>query len=159
MNDFAEGEHEDGDVAGEHGGMEGENQPGERRNQRADDDGAEGGDAARQIIDEQSGGDYGGYCGYENPFDSGVGVDVGVDVAGQADVLLPVDDPIAGEDQQEEHEAGIAEHDEKIAERARDGGGGLVGGALWFAEEKKDEEEHREDAERGGAGDALEGGV
>ena len=48
MNDFAEGEDEDGDVAGEHGGMEGENQPGERRDERADDDGGEGGDAARE---------------------------------------------------------------------------------------------------------------
>ena len=75
---------------------------------------------------------------------------------GAGDVLLPVDDPVAGEDQQEEHEVGIAEDDEKIAERARDGGGGLVGGALWFAEEKQDEKEHRENAERGDAEDGFE---
>ena len=109
-----------------------------------------------RIIDEQSEGDDGGCVGDENPFDAGVGVDVGVHVAGQADVLLPVDDPVAGEDQQEKHELGIAEHDEKIAERARDGGGGLVGGALWFAEEKQDEKEHRENAERGDAEDGFE---
>src|SRR5579863_2519597 len=156
MDDFAESENEDRNVASENGGMEGEDQPGKRSDKRTDDDGGEGGNSARQKIDEQGESDDGDCVGGENPFDTGVGVDVGVHVAGQADVLLPVDDPVAGEDQQEKHEAGIAEHDEEIAERARDAGGGLVGGALWFTEEEQDEEKHREDAERGDAEDRFE---
>ena len=70
-----------------------------------------------------------------------------MNVAGKRDVLLPEDNPVAGEDQQKKHEFWIAENGQEILQRFRNAGWRSIADFFRFAEENQDGEEHQEDAE------------
>src|SRR6266566_9983550 len=111
----------------------------------------ESGDAANQVVDQQRETDDRDAVGDEDKLDVGIGADVAVDVAGEGNVLLPENDPVAGENQQKQHESGIGENSQEIAERFGNAGRGAVAGAVGLAEEEENREEHGEDAEGGNA--------
>ena len=75
------------------------------------------GNFAGQEIHCQGETDYRQPIGNQNVLDIGVRIDVAVNVAGQADVLLPEHDPVAGEEHQKPHEAADpGQHDEPEAQ-------------------------------------------
>ncbi len=93
---------------------EGEDQPRSGRDHRAQNHGLKRRNLARQIIHQQGERDHGQSVGHENDLDVSVGIDVSVNVSGQADVLLPEHHPVAGEKHQEPHEAADAgEHQQQ----------------------------------------------
>src|SRR6266702_2764852 len=92
-----------------------------------------------------------GAVGDEDELDVGIRADVAVDVASEGNVLLPENDPVAGENQQKQHESGIGQNSQEIAQRFGNAGRGAVAGALGLAEEEENREEHGEDAEGGNA--------
>src|SRR5207237_6736374 len=127
----------------------GENQPGKRSDKRTENDALKCGHLANQVVDEHGEADDGEAVGDEDEFDVGARVDIAVNVAGKRDVLLPEDNPVAGEEQQKEHEFWIAENGQEILQRFRNAGWRSIADFFRFAEEKQDGEEHQENAEGG----------
>src|SRR6266581_4507330 len=107
----------------------------------------ESGDAANQVVDQQRETDDRDAVGDEDKLDVGIRADVAV----EGNVLLPENDPVAGENQQKQHESGIGQNSQEIAQRFGNAGRGAVAGALGLAEEEENREEHGEDAEGGNA--------
>src|SRR6266851_6603705 len=107
----------------------------------------ESGDAANQVVDQQRETDDRDAVGDEDQLDVGIGADIAVNVAWEGDVLLPENDPVTGKNQQKQHEFGVGQNSEEIAQRFGNAGRGAVAGALGLAEEEENREEHGEDAE------------
>src|SRR6266699_1700030 len=107
----------------------------------------ESGDAANQVVDQQRETDDREAVGDEDKLDVGIGADIAVDVTREGDVLLAENDPVAGENQQKQHESGVGQNGQEIAQRFGNAGRGAVAGALRLAEEEENREEHGEDAE------------
>src|SRR6266571_6911598 len=111
----------------------------------------ESGDAANQVVDQQRETDDSDAVGDEDELDVGIRADVAVDVAWEGNVLLPENDPVTGKNQQKQHEFGVGQNGQEIAQRFGNAGRGAVAGALGLAEEEENREEHSEDAEGGNA--------
>src|SRR5207248_6074125 len=144
---FAEGENENGKDRAKDGGLKGKDQPGKRSDKRPKDNALERGELANQVVDEHGEADDGEAVGDEDKLDVGARADVAMNVAGKRDVLLPEDNPVAGEDQQKKHEFWIAENGQEIFQRFRNAGWRSIAEFFRFAEENQDGEEHQEDAE------------
>src|SRR5260370_457464 len=71
-----------------------------------------------------------------------------VDIERQRNKFLAIDDPVAGKNQQERHEFGIAEHLDEIAQRLGDARGISLSGAPRFLEEHEHDEKHQKNAQR-----------
>ena len=117
LNHFAKREDENGEDRPEDGGVKRQDQPGERSDERAENHALECGHLANQVVDEHGEANDGEPIGDEDELDIGAGPDVAVNVAGERDVLLPENNPVAGEDQQKEHEFRVAENGQKIFQR------------------------------------------
>jgi len=156
VNDFAHGKNNDGSDAGPERANVRQDEPGKRSDERAEDDGAEGRDFLSEIVHEDREADHAEAVGDEDKFDVGAGVDVGVNITGKGDVLLPENDPITREDEQEGHEFGISGDSEEVAERGANAGSRGAHGLFRFAEEKEDGEKHKKNAERGDAEDVFD---
>ena len=116
--------------------------------QCADDDGAEGGYLLGQDIDRQREGNHHQRAGHEQEFGVGARIDVVVNIKRQRNELLPIDDPVAGKDQQEEHEAGIGSDGPEVSSGLRETGSLNFLGAARLTEEQQDAQEHQEHAQR-----------
>src|SRR5689334_25398497 len=76
-----------------------------------------------------------------------IGIDIGGDEQRQRNEFLPEDDPVSGEDEQEEHETWIRnDRKEVFPDLGESGCRGIVC-ALRFFEKKQHEKEHREYAQ------------
>src|SRR6266571_129627 len=156
LNHFAKSEDQDGENRAENRGLKSQDKPGERGDESSEDHGMESGDLADQVVDQKREADDGEAVGNQDQLDVGPGADIAVDVTGEGDVLLPEDNPIAGEDQKEEHELWVGEHGEKIPERFGNARRGAVAAAFGLAEEDEHGEEHGENAEGGDAEDIFD---
>ncbi len=103
------------------------------------------------VRDDHLKADYAECVSDEDAFDICVRVNVAVNVEGQGNVLLPVDDPESRKNYQEKHEARVGDDGEKISRGGGDAGRRSVGGFFRFAKKKQDAEEHQQHAERGDA--------
>src|SRR5580692_1544393 len=79
--------------------------------------------------------------------------------ARQAGVLLPENNPVACEDEQENEKPRRPDYRAKVAHHLNESRRRLVARFARIAEEKKDEEKHRENAESGDAKNSLESKV
>src|ERR1700693_873724 len=85
-----------------------------------------------------------------------MGTDVAANVEGHPDKYLPEDDTVSRKNQQEEHEAKIAQNNQHVLECGGDAGGLLLLGAGRLPEEEERGPEHEENAESGNAKNALD---
>ena len=74
-----------------------------------------------------------------------------MDVNGKDNELLPEDDPVAGEDQQKDHEARVGDDGPKVFCCFLQAGGLYFIGALWLFEEQQHGKKHQEHAQGGHA--------
>src|SRR5580704_12559840 len=82
-----------------------------------------------------------------------------MDEAGQAGVLLPENDPVAGEDEKEDEKSRRPNDRTKILRDLEQARRRFVAWFAGIAEEKKDKEKHCENAERGNTKNSLESKV
>src|SRR5882724_10849585 len=113
LDDFAEREEAEGEHCSVHRGPEGHDQPRERRDDRAENDCLERGEFAHQNVDGQGEADNHSAVGNKNFLSGDIRVDIGLNVAGQDNVLLPENNPVSRKDYQEPHKlADSPEHQE-----------------------------------------------
>ena len=82
-----------------------------------------------------------------------------MNVDGQGDEFLPIDNPVAGKNQKKQHELGIDEHFSEIAKRFGKAGSLFFVGALRLLEKKEHGEKHEEDADGRNAEDVFDAHV
>ena len=118
-----------------------------------------GGIFAGEIVHDEGEAHNDGSIGDEDELDVGVGIHVGVNEARQAGVLLPENDPVASEDQQEDKKSRRPDNGAKVAHDLEHTRGGFVAGFSGIAKEKKDKKKHGENAERGNSKNSFESKV
>ena len=102
LRDLAQSQHKQRQHCAPDGRPEGENQPGDGCDQCAQNDSLKCGHLANQEVHQESEADHRHSIRDQNSF-IGFVIDIPVNVARKADVLLPEHDPVAGKDHQEPH--------------------------------------------------------
>ena len=78
-----------------------------------------------------------------------------MNIKGENDELLPVDDPIPGKDQQKQHKAGVGDYLPKVSEGLAQVGSLHFPGTFGFTKEQQHRKEHQKYAQRGHAKDVF----
>src|SRR5271157_4775791 len=155
LGDFAQRYHNQGKDCSGYSWPHDQNDPSQRNDQRADDDGTESMKPLSEDIDCQRQGNHHQRTGHQHELGVSMGINVVVNVKRESDELLPIDDPVAGEDQQEQHEAWIGNNGPEISGGLRETSGFNFIGAARFPEEQQDAKEHQEDAQGSHAKDIF----
>src|SRR6266478_3427000 len=107
LGDLAQGEDENGDHRSPIAGPPSNDQPRKCGDESAENHGTKGRDLSNEVIPGQGETDHYRGVDAEYAFDTGVGINEVVNIAGQQGELLPKNDPVAGKDQKKEHELRI----------------------------------------------------
>ena len=126
--------------------MDGEDRKSDHSDERAENHGAERGDFLSEDADSDGQRNDDKRTGGEHFLRIGAGVNVVVNVERKRDEFLPVNDPVSRENQKEEHELGIGDDFDKIAQSLAQMRGLFFVGAGGLLEEEKDGKKHHEDA-------------
>ena len=121
LSELAEGHDDKCDVCGGDGGVHSDHGKSDHRDQRTEEDGAKSADAFGEDADDYRERDYYDGAGGKHSFGVGLGIDVIVDVERESDELLPVDDPVASENQKEQHEFWIGYNFAEVRKSLGDG--------------------------------------
>src|SRR5258708_16558280 len=146
LRKFAKRDHGKSDVGSDDRRMDGEDRKCDHSDERAEDYGAEGGDFLSEDAHSDGQRNDDKRAGGEHLLRVGRGINVVVNVERKSDEFLPVDDPVSRENQEEEHELGIGDDFDKIAQSFAQMRGLFFVGSSGLLEEEKDGKKHHEDA-------------